>query len=451
MARSGGALPATRAHRVAQVIIAKALQEPCLGCPGTKARRKDLKIRSAEQRNASIIAGWFTGDDFRLLGGAKSKDRTATIREWIAGSLAAFLLYRGDEPVAFLVIELNVDGPANANLTPEPDSQDRLELGRLIVHPDYRGQGFATSLLVHVYDAYLESIKDRAEDECHLLLRTYSNNHKCIGLLNRLPTRRIDAQDDGFVWFTLPGLPSRRDAWIGKLIARGRERLKISQQRLAYLGGMDSSTLGMIETGQRKLRVDDAGRLLSVLYKDPVDELELAAGLLGVGFDRAAWRVHESLSNELVEHQSLWIFADVLAEEDDGPLKLSIEMIGRKFDRYYFVPVEYPQSTIQRICRRFSSELDVATLNERVRFYRAPDSICHLRLAVHDPQPRIQDARKISVGTGRDAARLEVSTQGDPLTKHFMTRVYRHIRDADDDPTSTKLEFRRVPINWNNL
>lgn len=446
-----------RVNQLASGIRQKALDTSVVGCPGKPAARVELGIREAQLADASIVKAWFGEREFEWLGGASCgglpaapEEIESAIVRWIEDALSAFVLMAKGEPVAFMVVEHNPnEGPELGEEGALP-GMPRLELGRLIVRPGnhYRQQGYATTLLMHVYRAYLEYAGDDRLRAGHMVLRTAHDNKVCREFLRKLPLRLVRSSTDPlYRWYAPPNIFMYQQDEIGKRIKELRDDRGLTQSRLAYLVGMDSSKLAMIETGSRPLKFKDASRLLSVLMSDPIEEMAMACHLLGFDFRRAAWRYNESLLAEISKPQSLWIFSDRLAEQDrraeqDGrnALEQSAAAIKDRYKRFYFIPSTFSDKDLAKICAYFrdallySGKVSLDELRDRVRFYSAPRLLCSLRLVVHNPEPDVHNADKLTVADGSDSRwRMEVSGKSTKMTKDFVERVSDILRDIEEE------------------
>jgi ribosomal protein S18 acetylase RimI-like enzyme len=432
------------------------------GCPGKEAAKSSLVVRIAQTRDADLIADWVSERELRLLGASLShqttgpQQRKEIVINWIQSALTAYVLEANRSPVGFLALERNVDGPDLESVAPGTNDPMRVEFGRLVISPSYRRRGYGSSLLLHLYKAYLEYRENEQTIPCHVLMRTYRENKTCIDFLRRLPVKRTEVQKlDDCYWYVFADIYQYQDKDLGRFIATRREEAELTQQRLAFLACTDQSTLAMVESGQRRLRLDDANRILSVLCNEHVDELQFAARLLGLPFNELNWSYLDTLAGELeVVNQSLWVFSDQLAEEIiEKAINKSVEAVANGFDRFYFVPYEFSEATIAGITKRLLKglrkadvNLSSSELNKRIRFYKVPPALCKLRIAVHDR--RDGNARKVSVGTGRVGRRVAIAQRDDPLTVELISEFLSQMLNADDPVDGVLCHFKRVPLQW---
>lgn len=315
---------------------------------------------------------------------------------------------------------------------------------------------------MHVYRVFLSGLlnPDTLDDEApvgtfHMLLRRVHDNTGCATFLGRLPVRTIHAPSSPtYHWYTFSDHAPYNHAGIS-ISTRRKAVPRLSQQRLAFLACMDPSTLAMVETGHRVLRADDARRLRDILCHSPQDELRYASDILACTFNASLWTYPSALGSELSDvEQTLWVFSDELAENTSSDaIMLSSTALRNGRDRYFFVPPKYEQDDIRMICRLIVNHFCLNQYNtdillERLRFYRAPGSLCSLRLAVHDPDPApgSPSARKLSVAAG-DTMRLDVAHTGDALLTRFLEYIKKRILYADLSPGSTSEGFGRIDIN----
>ena len=442
----------------ADAIRLNALNSRIEGCPGKQAQKSEaaLRIRVAEQQDAKLIASWISNDEIVFLGGSDSDAASTTdqVGQWIASALDSYVLLLNGNPIAFMALESNHDGPTPSQLKIEADDFIQIEFGRVIVEREHRRNGYASTLFMHIHHAYIAYTKKRPRQKIIFVARTHRDNGKSIDFFKRLPVKIIRSQPDiNYLWYVSPGFPSE----IGRFISSRRHALKWTQQKLAYFSGIEPSTLAMIELGGRKLRLEDARSLLAVLSQKSEDELSFASRLLDL--DDSIWTTSGELSHELHKtDQTLWIISDVLAENTlPGAMQKTINSVINGCDRVYCVPSTYPSDAISSICRQFvagirEANANIGLLERHVRFYRAPKLLCTLRLAVHNPKTDNYEAERISVETGRgEDSRDDIGRRGSPLTRRFLEELRLCMLAADDHPSETYNGFQRCEIQWRDI
>ncbi len=427
------------------------------GCPGTEAEKAQghLQIRRAERRDAETVALWVNADPKELqnLGGSPKVPAQEQIEEWIASSLSGYVLEERRLPVAFMVLEENDDGPALSKLKIEGlvGSPVAVEYGRLIVRRDYRKRGYGTTMFMQFFRAYSALVQQKEVKDAYIVARTNKNNEEGVGLFRRLPLKIVRPLIHPlYHWYTSLDLVTQ----LGPSIAERRKKLEFSQQKLAYLAGMDVSTLGMVELGQRKLRLEDARRLQSVLCDTPIEEFEFAVQLLGWYGESEIWSPSQPLAGELDHiNQDVWIMSDRLAENTiDHALEKAIDAVKNNRSRYYFVPHGYSNDLLKRLFRRFVRGVGANNLHllNNVRFYRAPDLLCILRLSIHNAARDTIGAERLSVGSGQSTEkRIDIARKGESLNEQFLGELRQCMDSADSGEPYHG--FERILVNWEEI
>lgn len=430
------------AHAVAETLKKELLGRSPRACPGSDAARLynaprspiPLTMRPALGSDAAVVADWLINSDLQFLGGVLDHPPLSQVQGWIDNALGAYILLADSTPIAFFALEHNSDSP-DLSFLALSETDVAIELGRLVVAPAHRKKGYGTSLVIHIYRAFLSCLSVSVAHPFHLLVRHTHDNVVCHSFFGRLPFMFLsEVSSDAYCWYISSDYAPYRHPGIALAARRNTERM--SQQRLAFLACMDASSLAMVETGHRVLRSDDARRLRSILCHAPADELRYARDILACSFNPDLWAYPAHLSTELsYTHQTLWLFSDVLAENTDADAIVHSSLaLLHKCDRFFFVPHAYPLTDIQMICQLFASHFSAQNYNmdilpSQIRFYRAPASLCSLRIAVHDPDPRPGSfsARKLSIAAGNPAMRLDVAYDGDPLLTRFLEQIKKRI------------------------
>lgn len=375
--------------------VAKVNKEPAfLGKPlSKKSPHKErikwdkVHLRIANAKDADLIAGWIEGNDLQWLGGSTSAKED--FRDWISHSFAAFiLLYPGNseqlEEVAFANI---------APLGPFSPALD-VEIGRLIVPEPWRWRGFGTSLLHYLSRATVYVLSTLNRFDKHIYMRVHKDNTHGLSMLKLLPYDEntppagiTSDESKTYEWFMFR--PSATPSKFGQLTSSLRKERGLSQQLLAFQCGVTRATINMIENGRRNPSVELLQSLCVILGKTEITRIAMLLSLIGDTPSSSLSSLTTLTQEQSPRSENLWVITDWIAEVSgagSGFLdELTKALLSGK-ERWYFIPsglFKHEGKQLLNLLENRHIHPDV--VSRYLRFYEAPDILCHLRIAIHDP------------------------------------------------------------------
>lgn len=403
-------------------LIRIALNSTILGKPAGKRRGptpdwKCTRIRLAEKADASTIASWVqSAREWSWLGGEDGADYEVRIAEWIEqADLSAILQYsptgKGGKfhSVAFATI---------APFSPREEDHE-VEIGRLVVDPAWRKRGFGSTLVRHLCAAVCQYRHETRLGHRPPRIRTNTSNEAALNLVDSLPFDETCAPE----WATEADSSAHR--WFayrvrvgslifGRRIDQSRQRLQLSSQRLAFLSGLKGPVLSAYIRGHRQPRMKGLQALCGVLGEQQIDRVHIALAALGEEAEAGLCSYQPLGRYPDQKDIDLWVLSDVVAELRFPHYLLESKMaLRRKRQRWYFLPRHAIAGQAEQLLKEFRKdrELDENILLSKLRIYNAPDYLCRLRIAIHDPAPGSDVAPSAASIEGEGGCRINLDRQ----------------------------------------
>lgn len=364
--------------------------------PATPARLREIEAWLRDER------------DLTFIGGDPGRDPRSQLSEWAGESIAPLAIKVGGRTAAFIAVQ-----PLAL--------QDRTdwELGRLIVDPELRKQKIGASITSFM-DYTLHNFLDREKStDFELVMRVRQENEYAVRMMKNLSLRKVaDPRrdiDNLHFWYSSR---SRRNAnLLGETIEELRRARGLSCKQLADYAHLKESFVRQIEYGRRNPSRENLHALANVLSDTNTQFVQLALAFISEklpSFIEAAFDIEEARANS---RQDLWVVSDLIGELLDSRfLNETVAAIKAGFRRVYFLDnPSKGKDLIQRISERLNPE-------ERARLcvYKAPGSLCALRLALYGAK-----GFDVSMGTveGLDKKRA-------PLSEEAARQVFLALREA---------------------
>lgn len=433
---------------------------------GDRTIARELSLRKATIDDAEMIAAYFddevnaSGDaDFKKIGGKGQQDRVSEIRSWIEDSPATLIAeldknVNGQLEFCALISVQVLPIEAAPTVKGEVKSKKYLEVGRLIVHRDFRRMSIGSTLTAYVEVKTHEYLKSDATDEFDdVIMRVQKSNRSAHRMLRRLPVNRIiDTSEDRL---------DRLHAWYSSFVKRGghlfggvvddlMEVCDISTSSLAKRVGASESHLRQILDGKKFPGREMMIRMSNVLCDDEEERVRFAYAFANSSVPRT---LHfstplspQSESDDGVRRQrvNLWIASDDFLETiDPNALKTVRDAVENGFYRIYFTPYSRDHSTVKLMSKQLS------TLPEehraRIGMYQAPEELCALRVAVEGiDEENIGgfDSAKVSVA-GPGGSRVNIS---DDSARKLIAKMISGRRFADSNSDFDITGYRKIDL-----
>ncbi len=418
------------------------INEQVLGSPkitNPAIKNRGITIERADKKHAGKIAKWAGLDEPRFIGVESGSLNAKEVNKWIDEAIGAYVLVgSSNELLAF------------ANVAPvEPSDLSRIEIGRLLVDPGNRRQGFGSTLVrnlcLAIGAAYKVHKPSLSIPQSITLSRVIPDNSIGIEFIQTLPfTKLEDGPDTKHQWYEY-FLNRRNNRLLGEKMVELRNKLHMSQAKLAFLCGVQRETINMIESGSRTASLELLWAICRVLGRNQINRAALLLAAIGEEVE-ISLRQYETVTNALPDiRQNIWVATDEMAESSiDAYYEGTKQAIMNGFDRYFFMPKGQWEKEGESLKDRLQTDLgssDKAKLDRHFRFYEAPEWLCYFRVVVANPTERL--AVKITVG-GEDYTRF-------PLTETQSSAIFKilniGVKEADVAAAKTDREtasgFRR--------
>ncbi len=366
----------------------------------------EFGLRRARPEDADAVRSWIASPtEARFVGASTFPVPKSEVSSWIEDSVEAFILQQREPevegPRARTVGFINI-APADRDV-----AAAEFEIGRLVVAPDSRRRGVAATLARYAHERALQKFESRHATSPRLppwpghalaVSRVHTDNlagQRVARVLRMGPAIETETGSAySTTWFRYPLQP--RPPRLGSIVQRLRLARGLSPSDLAFLCSMSAPALNMLESGKRRVSLARLERIASAVAESSLDVVTLA--LAGIG--RAPGDdvlVHERLPNAPVTADvDLWILSDTLAELTlQTYYEATVKAIRAGRTRWYFLPPGGWESSGRLLLARLERDVERRALEASVRIFEAPASLCHLRLAIHNPGP--QRAESITV------------------------------------------------------
>lgn len=411
-------------------IIEKLTTATIFGKPSSYYSKKKIDIswskvgiRKASSEDISILKTWLKGDkEIEWIGALKDKSLEEQFSDWITNSLCSCVLTYKPSPSKKTTIPVAF---ANIALFGNDQSEPDIEIGRLVVAPDYRRRGFGSTLLRHLASLAAQSLAASSFYDNFTHIRTCKDNVVAIEMINKLPFNQLNAPGwasshdmNAHFWFRFRN--NVKPSKIGTQIRTIREEMELSQAMLAFYCGVKRPTINMIESGRRKPSFDLLRTLSYVLCKTEIERVKFLLAAIG---DLPSLSLHsyKPLSKEKpLDNDNLWVITDWLAETIDAEILESSRGALRKGkERWFFIPHGKWAEEGSNLIELFGSPMiDKEMLKKHLRIFEAPEVLCRLRLAITNPKQK--EAENVSV-EGENGNRV-------PLSKDIASQLLMSIR-----------------------
>lgn len=426
----------------------------------------EVSLELATAECASDIASWIVDDqELRWLGGGAVSTREAEILKWINEAIIAFRILAQDQACGFITVQRGAFGIVGSGF----------EIGRLLIAPKFRRKGIGSAVTGHV-DRHLHQMLDMFQNGsleadtlhcyfdgvCHeemlvqcssagaeVLMRSFRDNQAALRLLRKLPLRTLKDSskkpDNSHLWFTSK-LRSVQRGPASAIEAR-RNNAKMSMVRLAALSGIKQSTISNLEKGIRRPSWENYRSLMGILSVSEVDYVKMALEFFEEDLPEhivQAGSVFESLADD---KKDKWIISDILAETQDYEVfKRSVEAIRKGYKRYYFTPHDKDYSDIRNLMGNFRSELGSGISAMPIRFYRAPEYLCHLRL-VFENVDTVGMSVENATAAGPNRTRVSLDHEA---AKNIVRKLRGEMEFLKRDP-SRREGFSIYPLDFDTI
>ncbi len=365
---------------------------------------RGLRIERAVKENAPEVARWAESGDARFIGAKGVRLNSSEVVSWINESVGAYVLVSpSDELLAF------------GNIAPyEGDDLSTIEIGRLLVAPEKRRQGFGSTLVWNLCLAIGEAYKAQnlalPIQPSLTLSRVVPDNQIGLQFIQTLPFTELETGPDAYHKWYEYFINRPKTELLGIKMKQLREQLGLSQAQLAVMCGVQRESINMVESGSRTASLDLLWSICRALGHDQFDRVELLLAAIGEE-PESSLRNYPTVSNASPEtRQNLWVATDTLAESQmDIYYENTKQAIMQGYDRVFFMPDARWRSQGEKLKARLEEELGSeyrANIEKHFKFYEAPEWLCYFRIVVENPTDQV--ARKITVG-GENYIRLPLS------------------------------------------
>lgn len=401
--------------------------------------------RALDEKLIAEIAAWDAGWVQKLcLKEHKDSDPREVLRRLV------------EEEVAFVVSEYrskhdrvgSVIAFATAAMSPDDDS--KIEIGRLLVHPERRQRGIGQTTLSNLANLISVVAKSKSIFAC-----AHRENGEAIDMLNDMrrfvefqglatsnasESDRCHVPEDLHIWYRWDSAAdTKTSVSFGDIYRRLRLERKLTQQIVAQRAGMTREAVNAIEH-HGTVSPESARRLLDslTLTRDltALEKLDLVFSAIGTEVPKSII-LPSPLDGSSVSglQESRWTLSDRPLElVDDDELEHTVEALIHGYTRYFFIPaagvaapygVPLIQRIIERIRARLGHSLAAGRALNGLRLYTGPSGLCRLRMVVFGPESergKVSSPRGISIA-GPSGERIA-------LDSSQVTRLFDDLCDS---------------------
>lgn len=393
---------------------------------------KSNTVRNHEREVSSWIED---GNQFGYLGGdaAAFEAREQAVRRWTSEGYGGFLLLADVSGNTERIGFINVQQPV-------PGNETQLEIGRLVIAPQWRRQGFGRLLVDHIAEALATISVDgagmvvnaRTSSENWIATRLFKGS-----LLLRAQPPSWATEGTQYIWWVLQTATKCK---FGPALASFRRLRGITQEALARSADITRPTLSQFENPNHPA-FPSHSTLLKLIHALRLNQKERASLMLAlIGDDASNLQFTEPLDSELdrgARHRfDLWVLSSEVAEASDERILSETETALREgFQRYYFVPPGRWDDIRMRVIVPLIKKLTVNQSSgtneilEHLRLYEAPSALCAMRVAIKDARtPRLGDptAQEVSVCAPNGMRALLDDQAGNELVRE-VARIVKTI------------------------
>lgn len=393
-----------------------------------KNKEEDIIICLATIENADLknIPKWVKEpEEAKFIGSTRNELTSEEIVKWVDESVVSFLMYKKN------TLTNNLEPIAFANIYSHSPTYKKIEIGRLIVSPLYRHKGYGSTLVIYIRDLVEKThdlIGHKDENLEITLSRVLKSNKIGLNFARSLPfkeDKELSQTDHLHNWFKFEKDINKN--FIGDTIADMRIKKNLSQSDLAFLCGVNKTTINMIEHGNRLPSLNLIQKICySLSQKEQFGRIRILLSCINEEPDKNI-KPYKGLTEEILlksHKKNVWLISDTFAELiDQSFFQESVDAIKSGFERFYFIPENNWDNIGQRLIKRFEKQdISIDLLRKYLRVYEAPFSLCLLRLEI------IHDGFKL----------ISITTEGEnilriPLSDVQGNQFFIYIKEVIDE------------------